>query len=277
MFIDRGHPIAILHPEIAHGSVEVRRQQMLAYYDDRGMDFANQIVKAGMINKANLLKKTSKRRNLSEKQEQVIQQSIENIQKLIQRLPVKASQVSLGRETLFGLEGEAAKHYFKGFRELLGEKWGFEGRNRRPPKDPVNAMLSYGYAILYSKIFSATLIAGLEPFAGFLHTDKSGKPSLVLDLIEEFRQPIVDKSILKITAKKQLAKEDFEITNKGCLLKDKSKKILADQIYEELDRKIVTPHGKLAFKDVFIFQARNAGKFFRRLTAKYKPFIMEAR
>ncbi len=275
LFLERNSPVAILHPEIAHGTVEVRRQQLLAYYDKRGVEFANQIVKAGIKNKVILIKKTTKRRNLNQKAIEKINFSIQKIEKLIQKLPVKASQISLAREVLFGIEGEAAKNYFQAFKEILDHEWKFEGRNRRPPKDPINSMLSYGYAILYSKIFSATIIAGLEPFAGFLHTDKSGKPSLALDLIEEFRQAIVDKVILKITGKKLLTPEDFEVTNKGCLLSQKAKKTLAEQIYNELERKILTPNGKLSIKDVFVLQARKAGKFFRRLTTSYHPYIIQ--
>jgi len=73
---------------------------------------------------------------------------------------------------------------------------GFQGREHRGPADAVNAMLNYGYGILYGHVWGAVMNAGLEPFAGFLHTDRSGKPSLVLDLTEEFRQPVVDRAVL---------------------------------------------------------------------------------
>ncbi len=274
LFMAGNIPLAILHPEVAHGSVEVRRQQMMAYYDERGVQFANQVVKAGMLNKQQLLQTLCNRRNLDPKTYGEIQDAIEHIETQIHQLPVKGTKLPMVREKLFGLEGEAAKHYFRGLRAVIGEKWGFEKRNRRPPQDPINSMLSYGYAILYSKLFSAVVIAGLECFAGFLHTDRSGKPSLVLDLIEEFRQPVVDKTILRITGRNMVSPEDFETTQKGCMIMEKAKKILVEELYDELDRKIPTPHGKLSMADILIYQARNAGKFFRRITPKYKPFIM---
>ena len=268
-------PLAILHPELSHGTVEVRRQQMTAYYDERGVEFANQVVKAGMLNKQHLLRRTKNRRNVDPEKHGQIQEAIEQIETQMRQIPVKGTKLPMVRERLFGLEGDAAKPHFPGLRALLGEKWGFEKRNRRPPQDPINSMLSYGYAILYSKLFSAVIIAGLECFAGFLHTDRSGKPSFVLDLIEEFRQPIVDRTILRITGRNMISPDDFENTGNRCMIADNAKQTLAEEIYKELDRKIPTSHGKLSMADVLIHQARNAGKFFRRAIPRYKPFIME--
>ncbi len=103
------------------------------------------------------------------------------------------------RGELMGLEGTGGRLYWKQIGNMLPDELGFEGRShysrkRRP--DAVNAALNYGYGILTSHVWGAAMNAGLEPFAGFLHVDRSGKPSLVLDLMEEFRQPVVDRAIL---------------------------------------------------------------------------------
>lgn len=79
---------------------------------------------------------------------------------------------------------------------LLADHVSFEGREHRGATDQVNAALNYGYGILYAQVWGAIMNAGLEPFAGFLHVDRPGKPSLVLDLIEEFRQPLVDRPVI---------------------------------------------------------------------------------
>ena len=99
------------------------------------------------------------------------------------------------RNELMGFEGTAARLYWKEIQNMLPENLNFTGRSHQGASDAVNAALNYGYGILTSHVWGAVMNAGLEPFAGFLHVDRSGKPSLVLDLIEEFRQPVVDRAI----------------------------------------------------------------------------------
>ena len=97
------------------------------------------------------------------------------------------------RPALLNREGRAGAQYWAGVAALLDGKAAFAGREHRGTEDPVNAALNYGYGILQSQVWSAITLAGLEPFAGFIHVDRPGKPSLVLDLMEEFRQPVVDR------------------------------------------------------------------------------------
>jgi CRISPR-associated protein Cas1 len=94
-----------------------------------------------------------------------------------------------------GLEGTGGRMYWKEIQNMLPADLGFTSRSHQGATDGVNAALNYGYGILTSHVWGAAMNAGLEPFAGFLHVDRSGKPSLVLDLMEEFRQPIVDRAI----------------------------------------------------------------------------------
>ncbi len=101
------------------------------------------------------------------------------------------------RPHVMAVEAQAAKAYWGAFGALLREgapPW--PGRHTRGASDPLNSALNYGYGILYGTIERACLLAGLDPYAGYLHTDRPGKPSLVLDLIEEFRQPVVDRTVL---------------------------------------------------------------------------------
>ncbi len=135
---------------------------------------------------------------------------------------------------LMGLEGEGAAAYFGALRSLLPAWAGFDGRNRRPPRDPFNACLSYGYAVLEGAILTGIGAAGLEPFAGFLHSDRSGKPSLVLDLIEEFRQPVVDRVALRLFRRKQLQDTHFDKQPGRVLFTEEGKRILVGALYEEI-------------------------------------------
>jgi CRISPR-associated protein Cas1 len=112
---------------------------------------------------------------------------------------------------LRGLEGQAAALYFGVFGKCIRNPvFRFESRNRRPPRDPVNAMLSFGYTLLGTVMESAVLRVGLDPMVGVFHTPEYGRPSLVLDLIEEFRPVIVDALILRVINRREVTPEDFE-------------------------------------------------------------------
>ena len=113
----------------------------------------------------------------------------------LERLAGKARRVKR-YESLLGVEGLAARGYFAEFAGMLKEDVGFDfnGRNRRPPKDPVNALLSWLYTMLASQATTTVARVGFDPYLGYLHMPKHGKPALALDLIEEFR-PIVADSV----------------------------------------------------------------------------------
>ncbi|MHA3948940.1 CRISPR-associated endonuclease Cas1 [Cellulomonas bogoriensis] len=111
--------------------------------------------------------------------------------------------------SLMGVEGAATRAYFGWLGSRVGEEWGFHGRARRPPPDPVNSMLSYGYVLLCAEGVSACEQAGLDPDMGFLHSDRWGRPSLALDLMEEWRPVIVDSTVLRIISNKRLKPSDF--------------------------------------------------------------------
>lgn len=109
-----------------------------------------------------------------------------------------------------GVEGIAAKSYFRAFASIIQPPWQFKERNRRPPKDPVNAMLSFGYTLLLGSVVTAILIAGLDPCVGFVHPEYRGRPSLALDLMEEFRASVVDRMVLSVCGQMLLNPQDFE-------------------------------------------------------------------
>ncbi len=121
-------------------------------------------------------------------------------------------------ETVRALEGEAAKHYFAAFDHLIvqqKEAFRFTGRSRRPPADPVNALLSFSYTLLMHECTSALEAVGLDPYVGFLHTDRPGRPGLALDLMEEFRAVIADRLVLTLINRQQVAPDEFERRQDG--------------------------------------------------------------
>lgn len=128
-----------------------------------------------------------------------------------------------------GMEGDAANTYFGVFNELLkGSGFTFGGRVRRPPTDPVNALLSFMYSLITQECVSALQGVGLDPYVGFLHKDRPGRPSLALDLLEEFRATWADRFVLTLVNRQQLQLKDFETDASGAvrIKEDPRKRIL---------------------------------------------------
>jgi CRISPR-associated protein Cas1 len=128
-----------------------------------------------------------------------------------------------------GLEGQAASLYFGQFGRMLraagpGRPFDFRTRNRRPPRDPVNALLSFAYAILCKDCFSAACTVGFDPYQGFFHAGRHGKPSLALDLMEEFRSVIADSVVLTLINNGILTDRDFLVWRDACQLTDGGRK-----------------------------------------------------
>jgi CRISPR-associated protein Cas1 len=112
-------------------------------------------------------------------------------------------------EQVRGIEGLSAREYFAGWPQMLGNQWSFNGRNRRPPTDPINALLSFAYGLLRVQVTAAVPMAGLDPYIGYLHEVHHGQPALVLDLMEEFRPLIADNVVLAVVNNRTIQPQDF--------------------------------------------------------------------
>lgn len=147
--------------------------------------------------------------------------------KRLKRIPLRLLQEE-DVDVLRGLEGEAAQAYFGVFGQLVraeSPQLKFTGRNRRPPRDAFNALLSFFYTLLTRDCRSALETVGLDPAVGFLHRDRPGRPSLALDLAEEFRPLLGDRLALSLINRKQLSERDFQILDYGAVqLKDDARK-----------------------------------------------------
>lgn len=189
-----GKPYALLTSPMLTATVETRRAQFAAFHTERGADMCRWIVAGKLHNQEKLLRYFAKSRDGERKA------SLESAASMLRKLR-RSALAATGttpdevRGELLGLEGTGGRLYWKQIGNMLPDGLGFTGRAHQGAADGVNAALNYGYGILMSHVWGAVMNAGLEPFAGFLHVDRSGKPSLVLDLVEEFRQPIVDRAI----------------------------------------------------------------------------------
>lgn len=190
-----GKPIALITSPLLTATVETRRQQMAAYNNERGAELCRWVVAGKLRNQEKLLRYFGKSREGSRRES--LETAAGQLRKLRrQALAVEGDSADAVRPALMGLEGTGGRLYWNQVGAMLPEELGFEGRQHQGAPDAVNAALNYGYGILYSHVWGAVMNAGLEPFAGFLHVDRSGKPSTVLDLVEEFRQPVVDRAVL---------------------------------------------------------------------------------
>jgi CRISPR-associated protein Cas1 len=145
---------------------------------------------------------------------------------------------------LLGTEGQAAVLYFSNFNRMLkapepGSAFDFKTRNRRPPRDPVNALLSFAYAMLLKDCFSALCTVGFDPYYGFFHASRHGKPSLALDLMEEFRAVIADSVVLTLVNNGCVTAKDFLVWREACQLTDEGRKRFF-QVYEQRKCTVVT-------------------------------------
>lgn len=182
-------------------------------------------------------------------------------------------------DRLRGLEGEAAQIYFAVFNRLLRGKssfFNFSGRNRRPPRDPINALLSFLYTLLTHDCRSALESVGLDPSVGFLHRDRPGRPSLALDLAEEFRPLLADRLTLSLINRRQLRERDFSLMDNGAvlLLDDARKKVLT--AYQERKReeiKHVFLDDKVPIGLLPILQAQILARHLRGDLDAYPPFL----
>ena len=147
------------------------------------------------------------------------------------------------KEQLRGYEGEAASIYFGVFDELILQQkkdFVFRGRNKRPPLDNVNALLSFVYTLLTNSITSALESVGLDPYVGYLHTDRPGRASLSLDLIEELRAILADRFVLTLINKKIISGKNFSVKENGAVLMDDElrKKVLGE--WQNKKKEIIT-------------------------------------
>lgn len=266
--------IGVSHSFHGHGTVITRREQFIAYRDARGLQLAKGFVKAGLMNKANLLRSIAKNRNTDSMISQTLKEKAQQIRTLSEKLTTVQGVIDASRMHLMGIEGAGAEIYHQTLAELIPPEFEFKGRNRRFPKDPVNAALSYGYAILNSRTELMTVIAGLDPYGGFLHADRSGRPSLSIDLAEEFRQPLVDRSVLKLVLNGTFnPQKDFDFEENKVFLNKSGKEKLLTELMDRLEVKITQNNKKTSYNQAILHQARKIIHFLLYKSSTYEPFI----
>jgi CRISPR-associated protein Cas1 len=191
--------------------------------------------------------------------------TVRDIDYLIEQIP-KVDSI----QSLLGIEGSIAAAYFGRFSTLLKPRdfdaqWGFSTRNRRPPRDPINAMLSFGYAMLAKECTVALLSEGLDPWWGLYHQPRHGRPALALDIMEPFRPAIVDSAVVSAINTGMVQRSSFDISSSACLLKPEGRKAFIRAYESRLDQLITHPvfDYRCSWRVVIRLQARLLSRWFR--------------
>jgi CRISPR-associated protein Cas1 len=271
-------PLSMMMPFASHGFVMTRRAQFAAYGNEKGRLLSASIIRAAMINKARLLKYYARnRRRTDSSLADTIMHSATEIEWLLPELErIPEDPIQEWRSSLMGVEGTAANHYFSGLTHIIRPEFEFEGRNRRPPKDPINAALSYGYALLAKQVMVSLCAAGLEPYGGFIHADRSGRPSLVYDLIEEFRQPVVDRFVIRMFQNRTLQLKDFDFVGEEGGVRfseDAQKRYLADFFFFLRKEGYKAGNMVQTFPQIMLGQARKMVRFLTGKIPEYEGFM----
>ena len=221
------------------GNVLLRKRQ----YDSMGnREFCKQLVQSVLLAKLRNSKLVLMRAARTAKKEDVKQALAESVTHLSQA--VESLLQSNDIDSMRGIEGAAASVYFSQFDKMLAGNPGgfqFESRSRRPPRNEVNAALSFTYMLLTSQIQSAMETVGLDSAAGYLHTLRPGRASFALDLIEELRAPLCDRFVISLFNKGQLSASDFEKNEEAVYLNEHGRKTLLSGWQRRKQEEIIHP------------------------------------
>jgi len=267
-FLDySGKPYAMVTSPMLTATVQARREQILAFNDKRGLEFGKAVVLGKIKNQERLLRYFGKYlKKEAEDRFQRIEETASQLRALWKKVPaIDAGCVNEARGTLMGTEGTAGRIYWEAVKEIIGHRVEFFGREHRGATDGVNSLLNYGYGILYSQVWGAVLNAGLEPFAGFLHVDRPGKPSLILDMVEEFRQPVVDRTVIAFV------NLGTSIGMKDGLLDADTRKSFAEKVIERLVATETYQGKQYQIRSIIQMQARRVAAFLKG-EGEYKAF-----
>jgi CRISPR-associated protein Cas1 len=256
------------------GNVLLRRQQYrMADDEQKTCEIAANVVSGKLANCRIVLNRTV-RDHAAKVDVEALKEASEKIGRIIERI-----QRATGSDEVRGLEGQAAAEYFRVFDHLIIDQkndFTFTERNRRPPLDEVNALLSFVYTLLAHDVRSALETVGLDPAVGFLHRDRPGRPGLALDIMEEFRPVIADRLVLSLINRKQLGKKGFTKAASGAVTMDADtrKTVLTeyqsrkqDEVYHPYIEETV-PIGLL-----FFIQANLMARYIRGDIDGYPPFF----
>jgi CRISPR-associated protein Cas1 len=236
-----GHPMGRFWHSKLGSTTRIRKRQLSASLATPGLKWVKQWLCNKLENQANFLNDLKKHRiNLRDFLEDKSRRILSFKEKINE---VKATGVSEVAESLRGWEGSAGKEYFVALSQCMPEDYRFEGRSFRPAQDAFNATLNYAYGILYNRVERALILAGLDPFVGFMHRDDYNTKSLVFDFIEPYRI-YADRFVFRLFSGKKINKNFFDLYTGGVSLTKEGKAFFVPSYLEYLDSEKIRYKGR---------------------------------
>jgi len=272
-----------LSPPLGKNSL-IRLHQYRARNDPaRAFALARAFVRGKLANMRAMLLRANRKRD-----DPAIAQAVESLKGVLEQVdalerdrdapPPDPSnpQADTAYGTLLGLEGAGTAFYFGVFGRLLKGDWGFERRQRRPPRDPVNALLSFGYVLLMNEVASAVSIVGLDPYVGFLHSSQFGKPALALDVMEPFRSLVVDSVALTLLNNRMLAERDFQEELGAWRLRDEGRRTFLTKFEDRLNTEVRHPvfGYRVTYRRNLELEVRLVAKWLTGEISQFEPFVV---
>lgn len=265
-----GRYIGRILPEVSK-NVLLRREQYRAAFDDaRTLRLAQGFVNGKLANMTTILRRVARR-----------EPTFADCDKAADRIKTALDKAKKAKDVdqVRGYEGEGSAAYFSVFGALIkSAEFTFKTRERRPPTDPVNALLSFGYTLLMNELFAAVNVVGFDPYIGYLHADKYGRPSLPLDLMEEFRPVFVDSIVLSCLNNHILSRSDFrEEMGQVFLLTDQGRKTFLKHYEERKQSEFLHPvlNQKITYQHCFEHQTRFLAKTLQGELNEYPPLLVK--
>ncbi len=236
IFLDKyGSPYGrVWHSKLGSTTL-IRRRQLEMSESEQGLILAKDWVAVKVSNQSEFLGRLSRpRKDKAEK----LTASSNGLKEIRKKLGALSGTLDERRGTIMGLEGTAGRIYFELLSHVMPERFRFNGRSRNPAKDEFNAMLNYGYGVLYSLVEKGCILAGLDPYIGFVHTDNYNKKSLVFDLIELFRIYAEEPIVFLFSGRKVKVEYFDKLPNNGMTLNKDGKAFLIEALNRHLDESI---------------------------------------
>lgn len=236
-----GHPMGRFWHSKLGSTTRIRKCQLQASIDKKGLHWVKSWIAQKLENQSDYLQDLKKHRSslagfLVEKQERIL----EYRNKILNS---DAATVQELAESLRGWEGSAGRVYFEALGKSIHNDFNFSGRSFRPAKDPFNAMLNYAYGILYSRVERALMLAGLDPYVGFMHRDDYNMKSLVYDFIEPYRIH-AERCIFTLFSTKQVKKSYFSTIKGGVSLNPEGKPFLVEHFIKYVEQQNIRHRGR---------------------------------
>jgi len=251
VFLDRfGNPYGRVWQSKLGSTTKIRRRQLEISETEEGLRLVTGWIERKIENQIQFLEDLKRHR---ESKAEKIETYLKSLRVAKEKVMEVSGTLEEKRGNLMGIEGGAGRSYFAALGYLIPKAWRFDGRSKRPAKDGFNAVLNYSYGILYSIVEKACILAGLDPYIGFLHTDNYNKKSLVFDLIEPFRI-LGEKTTFYLFSKREVKREHFDQIKNGVTLNQEGKKLLISAFNQRMETKVRYRGRNILQKDIIQFE-----------------------